>query len=447
MSKRIWIRNAAIVAVLGFAVFLVLTQVLAFAPDAGQAGGPIAGLTPEQLRLFYATKETFKHDFTVEEGLGPIYDALSCYECHGKPNMVAGEGKDVITTGVLRMENRIGPKARKPLKDVIAYLTQDDVDRMFIHGGPVISRKSITAEFPTRFPKGCVAEPVVVPPGTELLAIRHAGPLWGMGLIEAIPDPDIAQNIFKELAVNPKLSGRLAGQMDQLVEVLRIGRFGSKAQLHNLIHFTSEAMKTDHGVTTMLNPYEHWGSDKQLPGCLHNYLPDEPNDPGFFLVKLTYFQELLAPPPRGEINDQTKRGEKLFANLQCSVCHMPEMYTGPVVKVPDPNSPIPRLRWMEVKALENQPVKAYSDFLLHQMGTGLADGVPLNGAMSGEWRTAPLWGLRMKTFFMHDGRTKDLTEAITLHSSEGSQAKEVIANFQKLPSEQKDDLIAFLKSL
>jgi CxxC motif-containing protein (DUF1111 family) len=120
------------------------------------------------------------------------------------------------------------------------------------------------------------------------------------------------------------------------------------------------------------------------------------------------------------------------------------MYTSPTVYVVDPDSPVPELRYMEVKALENQEVPAYSDFLLHDMGVGLADGLPQAGAKGGQWRTTPLWGLRLKRFYLHDGRTTKLNEAITAH---GGQAQEVTANYAKLPQSDKDDLLAFLKSL
>ena len=199
------------------------------------------------------------------------------------------------------------------------------------------------------------------------------------------------------------------------------------------------------GITTHLTPFERFSnSERQYPPCLSSVVPPEPNDDGTNLIKLTYYQSLLAPPPRGPITQQSQHGEKTFDKLQCSVCHTPIMYTAPLVKVPHPNSPAPRLWWMEVKALENQPVRAYSDFLVHPMGRELADGLSQNGAKSGEWRTTPLWGLHMRRFYMHDGRTKDLGEAITLH---GGQAAEVAANYKKLPQQDKEDLLAFLKSL
>ncbi len=445
MKKRFALKIAIAVSALVAGGGLVLAQFYTPAPDCGQLGGPIAGLTPEQLRLFYQSKELFKHDFTPEEGLGPVFNGRSCYECHGKPGVAGGEGKDITTTGVIRIGNRIGPLANRPLDEVISQLTQDDVDRMFSAGGPAIQRKSITAEFPEKYPPDVVVETDLVPPNTELISLRHTGPLFGLGLIEAIPDITLTNRMFQEKDMNQRLAGRLAVQNDPLVERLRIGRFGYKAQFPTIMLFNVEAMRTELGVTTYVMPYEKFAMvHRNYPPSLRKYLPAQPNDEGAKMLTLDYYQALLAPPPRGAITEQVKRGEAIFDKLQCSVCHAPVMYTAANVSLPDPRSPVPTVHWMEVKALENQPVRAYSDFLLHQMGRELADGLPQNGAKGGEWRTQPLWWLNTKKFYLHDGRASTIEDAILAH---GGQAAEVKENFKKLASADREDLLKFLKSL
>lgn len=446
-TGTLWVKPALMAATLGAIGFYLLQQIYVPAPDVGQLGGPVEGLTPEQLRKFYKTKEVFKHEFTIQEGLGPLFNGRSCFECHGQPGIAGGEGRDVTSTGVVRVGKRYSykPKARKPLKEVIAELARPDVDIFIDQGGPALQRKSITSEFPNLFPADCQIEIGTVPKDAELISLRHAGPLFGFGLIEAIPDPAIVDNVFKQTNVAPKLAGRAVTHTDPLTDQPRIGRFGWKCQFANLLDFTIEALNTEMGISTFANQTEKSAVGRMyFPECVRRFLPQVPNDAGQVTAQLAYFQALLAPPPRGPLTEQVKRGEKLFDKLKCAICHVAEMYTAPIVYLIDPDSPAPQYNNIEVEALENKPVQAYSDFLLHQMGPELADGIPQEGARGGEWRTTPLWGLRFKRFYLHDGRTTDLTRAILLH---GGQAEEVKQNFKNLAQKDKDDLLAFLRSL
>lgn len=447
-ASKFGIKQIVVGVVVVAAGYLFIQQVYVPAPDEGQLGGPVKGLSPTQLRKFYATREVFKKEFTPEEGLGPLFNGKSCFECHGQPtNAVGGEGRDVASTGVVRIGTRLPnrPAAKKPLKDVISNLTQEDVDILLFKGGPALERKTITSEFVNKYPHDCQIEIGTVPSGTELISMRHAPPVFGFGLIEAIPDQDIVENVFKELRENPGLAGRALSQIDPLTYQPRISRFGWKNQNSTLLTFTQEALNVEMGITTFFQKNEKSATGlSDFPRCIYKYLPPEPNDIGSNMAKLAYFQALLAPPTRGPITEQVKRGEKVFEQLQCAVCHRPEMSTAPTVYVVDPDSPAPQLRYLEVPALESKPVRAYSDFLVHQMGPGLADGLPQGGAKGGEWRTTPLWNLRNKKFLLHDGRTTDITEAILAH---GGQATPVVMNYKSLPEPEKEDLLAFLKSL
>lgn len=417
--------------------------------DSGdKLGGPVPGLTFDQKRKFDVTEALFKKEFTPEEGLGPLFNGKSCFECHGQPEAVGGEGRDVASTGVVRIGgvNPSSPLFKKPRKE-IAHLTEaQDVHGYIFAGGPALERKSITSEFPDKYPTDCQVEIGVIPKNCDFISMRHAGPLFGFGLIEAIDDSDITANIFKEIERNPKMAGRALSQDDSLAKSFHIGRFGWKCQRPNLMLFSAEALDVEMGVTTpvMLHPKSATGIS-EFPHKLVTMLPQEPNDAdGKMMTQLAYFQALLAPPPRGPITDAVKRGEKVFDKLQCSVCHIPEMKTKSEVMLADPESPFPKLNYIEVEALENKPVKAYSDFLVHNMGPELADGLPQAGSTGGEWRTTPLWGLRFKKFLLHDGRTHDLLKVIDLH---GGQADDSRQAFKKLDQKDQDDLMAFLRSL
>src|SRR5262249_20661959 len=147
-------------------------------------------------------------------------------------------------------------------------------------------------------------------------------------------------------------------------------------------------MGTNMGITSFVHDAVRSGQNPaQLPQCLRGYLPSEPNDTGFNMVLLTAFQSLLAPPSRAALDDEGKRGKKIFERLRCAICHTPQLDTSPDAAIPDPDSPLPKLEYIRVKALENQPVNLYSDLLLHDMGAKLADGIVGGAARGGEWRT------------------------------------------------------------
>lgn len=413
-----------------------------------QPGDPLPGLTSYELSKFNETRELFKHKFTVQEGLGPLFNGESCFECHGQPSSsVGGEGRDTSSTSILNFGRRLplSPRANKPLADVAEVLTRRDVDFFLERGGPSLQRKSITTENPELFPFELQLNFETLPVGTEILSFRHSPPLFGDGLIDNIPDSEIISNAVKQSIEHPDLAGRPISQVDRYTELARVGRFGWKNQMVNLLNFTTAAMNIELGVTTYLNQTENSPKSMgMIPIRILKKLPPSPNDKGKVLVGLTFFQSMLAPPPRGEITPEVQEGEALFKKLDCAVCHIPQMHTAPEGIVVSPDSPLPALEYLKVKALSNKPVNAYSDFLLHRMGKDLADGIPQEGAVGGEWRTTPLWGLRFKKFYLHDGRTTDLEETIVLHGGQSAPSTE---QYKKLSREDKASLLAFLRSL
>lgn len=446
-SRTLWLCFLGIAAVVAlFAWFL--NQPLP-APDSGQAGAPVNGLTPVQLKKFYDGKTMFMHKWTVDEGLGPSFNALTCYECHGQPGPVGGEGRDISSTSALTYARRFpgNPKAKRPLREVIQGLTRGDVDLYLERGGPILQRKTLSTENPDMFPFNAQLDFETVPRDAELFSNRHTYPILGDGFIDNIPESDIVYNSMQQAAHYPKLAGRVITAVDRFLEHAGVSRFGWKNQNINLINFTAVAMSNEHDITTYLLHTENTPSYLGL-------LPSEfaakirnrsgPDDRGKSLLTLTYFESLLAPPPRGPVTEEVKNGEKIFKDLRCAVCHQPEARTLPDAFVPDPDSPIPQIRWIKMEPLSNKVFYPYSDFLVHDLGPDLADGIPQEGSKGGEFRTPPLWGLKTRKYFMHDGRTQDLHEAIMMHDG---QAAEVRDEYAKISSVDRQSLTAFLRSL
>jgi CxxC motif-containing protein (DUF1111 family) len=224
-----------------------------------------------------------------------------------------------------------------------------------------------------------------------------------------------------------------------------VARFGWKAQNKSLLLFSGEAYNVEMGITNELFQTER----NETASCQFAVIPNDvgdtaaktPVDAVSAIEKFAFFSRFLAPPapsrdsPGGA--DSIGRGRKLFDEVGCALCHTPALHTG--------NS--------NVAALRNQPVNLYSDLLVHDMGPGLEDGVTQGQAGPREFRTAPLWGLGQRLFFLHDGRTSDLKEAIQAHRSgswftrDESEANAVVKNFNRLADERKQDVLNFLRSL
>ena len=234
-------------------------------------------------------------------------------------------------------------------------------------------------------------------------------------------------------------SHTLSGQVNRNGNDGTFARFGWKAQNKSLLVFSGEAYNVEMGITNELFQTER----DETPECQfapspNNVTPLEAKShiEGLSAIeKFAFFMRFLAPPvpskdtPGGA--DSIGRGAARFAEAGCALCHSPSLRTG--------NS--------NVEALRNQTVRLYSDLLLHNMGSGLADGVSQGQAGPSEFRTAPLWGLGQRLFFLHDGRTSDLGVAIQAHRSWGSEANAVIGNYYRMPEPAKQDLLNFLRSL
>jgi CxxC motif-containing protein (DUF1111 family) len=287
------------------------------------------------------------------------------------------------------------------------------------------------------------------PPGCSLSQpnfAAHAGdlrfriptPVFGAGLIEAIPDSAIAA-----LAAAVKPYG-ITGHANRSGNDGTITRFGWKAQNKSLVIFAGEAYNVEQGITNELFPDERGEAGVQDPlACrvVHSaqdhthFGKDLPKFVPSDSIAFANFMRFLAPPASvdyytGVTASSITNGKLKFSGVGCATCHTPSMQTGN----------------HDIASLRDQAANLFSDLLVHNMGT-LGDGISQGNAGPNEFRTAPLWGLGQRIFFLHDGRTKDLLAAILAHSSAGSEANVVIGNFNALSGPEKQDILNFLRSL
>jgi len=286
------------------------------------------------------------------------------------------------------------------------------------------------------------------------LIFRIPTPTFGTGLIEAIPDSAIQQGVLANAVT--KLGLGIVGRVSRVpigmdTTVNRngndgtIARFGWKAQNKSLLIFSGEAYNVEMGISNELFQSERDETAAcqvaHVPNDVPNLDSTDPVETTSAIEKFSDFMRLLAPPapssttPGGALSIAS--GRVAFQTVGCAWCHTPSFTTG--------DSPI--------AALRNKPVNLYSDLALHEMGPGLADDIIQGQAAPDEFRTAPLWGLGQRIFFLHDGRTSDLLAAIHAHRSAASaqfpasEANQVIALFDALPALTQQDILNFLRSL
>ncbi len=387
------------------------SDLLTEAPDSNTVfDGPIEGLTSAQLKAFFAGDEAFSEVFNVQTGLGPIFNNTACVNCH------PADGRAHPSTNLIRFGRDNG--------GVFDYMLEA--------GGPQLQNRSIP---------GYPAE--TLPAGVTGVSVRGGPIVTGLGLIEAIPDATILEKEDPNDADGDGISGR--ANFVEAPHYLQIGpekiarggkylgRFGRKATAINLFQQTVTAYKNDIGITTEFDPEEIF--NPLVGGRVGDNVPDPELGTETVYYVVFYLQTLRPPARRNENDPLVIQGEEIFGRIGCTSCHIPEMRSG----------------FSPIEALNDKPVRLYSDLLLHDMGPALADNFPEGEATGTEWRTMPLWGLGIvenvlggTPFYLHDGRTSDLVEVIDLHLGEAEASRN---RFFALPQDEKDALIAFLKSL
>ncbi len=364
-------------------------------------GGPLRGLDAAELARFSAGLTEFEGVETIEDGLGPVFNEAACVTCHTAP-----------TGGTMgRAETRFGRTAAggfDPLAELGGSLLQDHAI------GPVTT----PAGSHTFVPEG-------VPAAATVTARRITTPLFGLGLVDAVPDALLLALARLEAHYAPSTAGTPNMVTEIRTGARRVGRFGWKAQVPTLHQFAGDAYLNEMGITNPEFPAEN--APQGDAGALAFNPAPGLNDDGGGVDRFFDFMALLGAPPRGPRSVQTEIGALVFRQIGCANCHAPTLVTGA--------SP--------VGALSHKAFQPYSDFLLHDMGA-LGDGIVQGTATGRSMRTAPLWGLSARPTFLHDGRASTPEAAILAHAGQGSDARD---RFTRLRTGARVALLGFLRSL
>ncbi|MEY4272605.1 MAG: hypothetical protein RL250_1471, partial [Verrucomicrobiota bacterium] len=268
----------------------------------------------------------------------------------------------------------------------------------------------------------------LVPREANLVVKRNSTPVFGLGLMEAIPDATILANVRKQPVDGVKGKANLI--TDVISGQTRVGRFGWKAQQATVLGFAADAYRNEMGVTNRYFPTENAPNGDAAKLAKSDFIQDPEDAPATGLAdfeKVANFMKFLGAPPQDKPTASSAAGQQLFASAGCAVCHVPSMQTGPSK---DP-------------AFDRKEVRLYSDLLLHDMGA-LGDGIVQAPAGPREMRTAPLWGLRASAPYLHDGRAPNVDAAIVAHDGEAKASRD---RYLKLSPAQKKQLADFLMTL
>ena len=425
------------------------------------AGGPLKNLTAEETAFFQDGRDRFADIESVtggqNNGLGPRFNSNQCLSCHSQPS---GGGSSpprnpLIQVATLNGARNIvpwfiaqnGPVREARFKRGFNQTPDGEVHAIFVITGRRDAAGCNISQ-PSFQPAG---NPITGQGGNPNIVFRIPTPMFGAGLIEAIPDSTIIANLHNETPLKSQLgisghpNAHLSGNVNVSANDGTLTRFGWKAQNKSLLLFAAEAYNVEMGITNQLFTQER----DETEGCLFNATPEDTlnftttsasaskviSDTEAF----ANFMRMLAPPAPAPDTPSTVNGRVVFSRIGCAHCHTPSMTTGKMIASGSSTSPS--------AALSNQTANLYSDLVVHHMGQGLADGITQGGAGPDDFRTAPLWGVGQRVFFLHDGRTSNLVEAIEAHGSKDSEASRVVERFRRLKEKEQQDLLNFLRSL
>ncbi|WP_223509083.1 MULTISPECIES: di-heme oxidoredictase family protein [unclassified Pseudomonas] len=423
---------------------------------------PSANLPPSRRVDFSVGNSFFRSPWviapsttTARDGLGPLFNTNACQGCHIKD----GRGHPPTPDDV----NAVSMLVRLSIPDAPAYAKV--IEQLGVVPEPVYGGQFQDMSVPGVAPEGKVRVdytpvPVRFKDGTEVelrkpslnitqlgygpmhpdtrFSARVAPPMIGLGLLEAIPEEAILANAEAQAKANKGISGRPNRVWDDALQKTVLGRFGWKAGQPNLNQQNVHAFSGDMGLTTSLRPLDDCTDAqtacKQAPSG--NGPDGEPEVSDNILRLVLFYSRNLAVPARSDVNaPEVLAGKTLFYQAGCQSCHTPKYTT--VANAAEPE-------------LANQVIRPYSDLLLHDMGDGLADNRSEFQASGREWRTPPLWGIGLTqavsghTQFLHDGRARNLLEAVLWHGGEATAAQQQVLSFN---AEQRAALLAFLNSL
>ena len=369
---------------------------LAACPRPPAPGDPVAGLSREERERFDRGRAVFDSVFTAETGLGPLFNADACGECHEDPAS-GGSGDEV--------------EVHAAAFDEATTICDPLVER-----GGLVFQQQVTAALGAAL--GIERESVPPPPAVR--ALRTSPDILGFGLLDAVPDSTILAYADPDDRDRDGVSGRPNRFFDG-----RVGRFGRKAFVPDLRDFNDGAFLIEQGITSAAVPAEELPHGNPLPPGTDP--TPEPEIDQASLDLTDFFVRFLAPPSPLRRTREVRRGREAFDRVGCAACHVPTLRTR--LDAPAP--------------LRDREVAAYTDLLLHDMGPERAD-ICLGLATPAEFRTEPLMGVRLATRFLHDGRATSLEEAIDLHGGEGGPSRD---RFRALSDQDRAAVIAFLKTL
>lgn len=411
---------------LPFLVIFVTGACDAFTPsapaDEDVLDGTIEGMTPSQVGQHIQGDMEFGRVFSVADGVGPIFVAASCEQCH------AGDGKGHPAFNLIRFGRN----------------TPGGFDGMAQFGGPQLQPRAIPGYPAESIPAGATGTATFNPPAVT-----------GLGYLDAVDDQTIIDLADPTDSDGDGISGRL--QLHDPTELIEavialerqgsidgdargttvggrfIGRFGKKALTVNLLHQTVGAYHQDMGITSDLITEDLF--NPSAGGRASDSAPD-PEVTSSAVANVVFYLKTLRAPSRRDVGDpEVLAGEQLFDDAGCTGCHLPTLTTGA----------------SELTVLDRVDFHPYTDLLLHDMGPALDDGYTEGSALSSEWRTPPLWGIGLQAsfqggqaFYLHDGRARTLEEAIELHGGEGENSRDFYIG---LSVEDRARLIRFLESL
>jgi CxxC motif-containing protein (DUF1111 family) len=433
-------------------------------PRSGAAGAGTAYPTlnvNEQLffsrsSMTFAEVDSVSGKIEAGSGLGPTFNGNSCAQCHAQP-AVGGSSPGMkspqnpipnpqVLLAALDGATNVVPSfitADGPVREARFVRNADGSPDGGVHGLFTIAGR-------TDAPGCSLAQPDFA---TQLarnnVIFRIPTPTFGLGLVEMTTDAALQANLARNQAI--KSAFGIGGMLNTTGNDGTVTRFGWKAQNKSLLIFSGEAYNVEQGVTNESFPNER----SAVPGCVFNPAPEDytdmtgltgtASDTSSDLTAFANFMMLSAPPTPALATPSTQNGASLFTFVGCALCHTPSLTTGP----------------SRFTGMSNVVYHSYSDWAVHHMGAGLADGVTQGAAGPDQFRTAPLWGVGQRLYFLHDGRTSDLLQAIQAHASPPScrgggdnatancksEADAVIRRFNALSNTQQQDLLNFLRSL
>ena len=426
---------------------------------------PVPGLGQDELAFFNDGLARFNVIEVVSgalpgqgNGLGPRFNSYSCGSCHSQPYV---GGSSPASNPLIAIATADGAaneipwfiSANGPIREA-RFVQSNGARDGGVHNLFVVSGRAdagaCAIQQPSFTPAG---NPLTGRGGNSNIVFRIPTPTLGAGLIEAIPDSAILANMTANAAANGQFGVKghanaiLGGNTNLSANDGTITRFGWKAQNKSLLMFAGEAYNVEMGISNQLFPQE-----RDSTASCRTYATT-PEDDDNFVMSSSYpstavlsdieafanFMRMLSPPVPAPATPASIAGRAAFVGVGCAACHTPSFTTGAAIASGSSRSPS--------LAMSGQTVNPYSDLIVHHMGQGLADGITQGSAGPDEFRTAPLWGVGQRVFFLHDGRTSDLMAAIEAHAGSGSEANTIIQRFNALNPTQQQNILDFLRSL